>query len=113
MLVRLVYPPAIIYKRDRSTYLAALRRADAGDDALLGELLARAIIDNLYRFIIPAVAAPARLTPLAALAGNQINSEALRIAAIRGRLKAQKGADGQWRSTKSWVEEYEAGRYKR
>jgi len=103
----------IIYKRDRSRYLAALKRADAGDDGPLGELLARAIIDNLYRFIVPAVAGPVGLVPLTALAGKKINSEALRIAAIRGRLKAQRGADGQWRSTKSWVEEYIASRYER
>jgi cell filamentation protein, protein adenylyltransferase len=31
MLIRLGYPPAIIYKRDRDRYLAALRRADGGD----------------------------------------------------------------------------------
>lgn len=113
VLVRLGYPPAIIYKRDRSRYLAALSRADAGDDGLLGELIARAVLDNLYRFIVPAVAGPARLVPLTALATKNVNAEALRIAAIRGRLKAQKGTDGQWRSTKKWVEEYIASRYKR
>lgn len=113
LLVRLGYPPAIIYKRDRKGYLAALSRADAGDDGLLGELIARAVLNNLYRFIVPAVAGPARLVPLTALAGGKVNAEALRIAAIRGRLKAQKGTDGQWRSTKRWVEEYIASRYKR
>jgi hypothetical protein len=41
LLVRLGYPPAIIYKGDRSRYLAALRRADQGDPGPLGELLAR------------------------------------------------------------------------
>lgn len=113
LLVRLGYPPAIIYKRDRSRYLAALSRADAGDEGLLGELIARAVLDNLYRFIVPAVAGPARLVPLTALSNKKVNGEALRIAAIRGRLEAQKGADGQWRSTKKWVEEYVASRYKR
>jgi cell filamentation protein, protein adenylyltransferase len=113
LLVRMGYPPAIIYKRDRDKYLSALRRADAGDIGLLGELLARAVLDNLYRFIVPAVAGPARLVPLAALSTKDMKAEALRIAAIRGRLKAQKGADGQWRSTKKWVGEYVASRYKR
>ena len=40
LLVRLGYPPAIIYKRDRKRYLAALRHADGGDSgALASELL--------------------------------------------------------------------------
>lgn len=113
LLVKLGYPPAIIYKRDRGRYLAALSRADAEDPGLLGELIARAVLDNLYRFILPAVAGPARLVPLNALATEDIKTDALRIAAIRGRLQAQKGADGQWRSTKRWVDEYVASRYRR
>jgi len=113
LLVRLGYPPAIIYKGDRSRYLAALRRADQGDPGPLGELLARAILDNLYKFIVPAVAGPARLVPLPALATPEISANALRVAAIRGRLKAAKAADGTWRSSRAWVEEYTAARYKR
>jgi len=34
----------------------------------LGELLPRAVLDNLMRFILSAVAAPAKLVPLEALA---------------------------------------------
>ncbi len=113
VLVRLGYPPAIIYKRQRSQYLAALRRADAGDRGTLGELLARAILDNLYRFVVPAVAGPARLVPLAALANDEIGAPALRTAAGRGRLQAVRGADGEWRSSRNWVDEYLAGRYRR
>lgn len=113
VLVRLGYPPAIIYKRQRSTYLMALRRADAGDCGALGELLARSILDNLYRFIVPAVAGPARLVPLAALATDEIASPALRTAANRGRLQAARGADGEWRSSRNWVDEYLATRYRR
>jgi Fic family protein len=60
ILVRLGYPPAIIYKGDRTRYLAALRRADASDSGPLGEFLARAVLDNLYKFVVPAVAGPAR-----------------------------------------------------
>ena len=82
VLVRLGYPPAIIYKRQRSTYLMALRRADAGDCGALAELLARSILHNLFLFIVPAVAGPARLVPLAALATDEIASPALRTAAI-------------------------------
>src|SRR5947209_7985005 len=43
LLVRLGYPPIIIEKRVRSRYLAALRRADQGDDGALAELFARAM----------------------------------------------------------------------
>lgn len=113
LLIRLGYPPAIIYKRDRSRYLSALRGADRGEPGPLGELVARAVLDNLHRFVVPAVAGPARLVPLAALAGKEISAGALRIAAIRGRLQATRGADGQWRSTRRWVDEYRESRYER
>lgn len=113
ILVRLGYPPAIVYKRQRNDYLRALRRADQGDPGQLGELLARAVLDNLYRFVVPAVAGPARLVSLAALADHRINPAALRTAALRGRLQASRGADGQWRSTRNWVEDYLGGRYRR
>lgn len=113
ILVRLGYPPAIIYKRDRSKYLAALRRADSGDPGALGELLARSVLDNLYRFVFPAVAGPARIVPLAALANDEISAAALRTAANRGRLQATRGQDGEWRSSKNWVDDYLASRYQR
>lgn len=113
VLVRLGYPPAIIYKRQRTQYLNALRRADAGDCGALGELLARSILDNLYRFVVPAVAGPARLVPLAALANTDIAAPALRTAANRGRLQAIRGADGEWRSSRNWLDEYLESRYKR
>ncbi len=113
LLVRLGYPPAIIYKGDRSRYLAALRRADQGDPGPLGEFLARAVLDNLYKFVVPAIAGPARMVPLPALATKEISANALRVAAVRGRLKAAKAADGSWRSSSAWVEEYAASRYKR
>jgi hypothetical protein len=113
VLVRFGYPPAIIYKSQRLKYIRALRRADEGDPGALGELIARAVLDNLYKFIVPAVAGPARLVPLAALAGGAITHNALRVAAIRGRLQATKGPDGQWRSSRSWVDQYLATRYNR
>jgi Fic family protein len=113
LLVRLGYPPAIIFKGDRRRYLAALGRADQGDHGPLGELLARAILDNLHKFVVPAVAGPSRLVPLPALASDRISANALRVAATRGRLKASKGADGMWLSTRAWVDEYLAGRYER
>lgn len=112
-LVRLGYAPAIVYKRDRDRYLRALRSADRGDNGPLSELLARCVLDNLYRFVIPAVAGPNRLVPLAALAGDGLTEGALRVAANRGRLRAQKGPDRTWRSTKAWVSDYRATRHRR
>jgi fido (protein-threonine AMPylation protein) len=106
VLVRLGYPPAVIYKRERARYLAALRRADLGDVGPLGEMLARAILDNLYKFVVPAVAGPNRLVPLPALASDEISVDALRVAAARGRLKASRAADGTWRSSRVWVKDY-------
>ena len=113
ILVRHGYPPAIIYKRDRARYLRALQRADTGDASALGEMLARAILDSLHRFVIPAVADPDRLVPLAALETPGMKASALRAAADRGRLRATRGSDGQWRSSRRWVEEYLASRYRR
>jgi Fic family protein len=113
LLVRLGYPPAIIFKADRSRYLAALGRADNGDGGPLGELLARAILDNLHKFVVPAVAGPLRPVPLPALASKQISANALRVAATRGRLRASRAPDGTWRSTRAWVEEYLGTRYSR
>ena len=113
LLVRLGYPPAIIYKGERARYLTALRRADVGDPGPLGEFLARAILDNLHKFVVPAVAGPGRLVALPALASDGISANALRVAATRGRLKASKAPDGTWRSTRMWVQEYLDGRYRR
>jgi cell filamentation protein, protein adenylyltransferase len=81
LLVRLGYPPAIIRKGDRARYLAALRQADEGDCGPLGELLARAILDNLHRFVVPAVARPGQLVPLPAPATAGLSANALRVAA--------------------------------
>ncbi|HWH31565.1 MAG TPA: Fic family protein [Egibacteraceae bacterium] len=113
ILVRLGYPPAIIYKNQRTAYLRALRRGDQGEFGALGEFIARAVLDNLYKFVVPAVAGPARLVPLAALATNEISAGALRVAAIRGRLQATKGPDGQWRSCRNWVDDYTKNRFRR
>jgi hypothetical protein len=65
------------------------------------------------RFIVPAVAGPARLVPLTALADRETSVRALRAAAERGRLRAQRDERGQWRSTRNWVDKYRTNRYKR
>jgi hypothetical protein len=113
VLARLGYAPAIIQKRERPRYLDALRAADTGNTGPLAELIARTVLDNLYRFVVPALAGPARLIPLASLETAEISRVALRNAAQRGRLRAQRGDDGQWRSSRTWVDEYLATRYSR
>lgn len=86
ILVRLGLPPVVILKQQRRTYLNALQAADNGDVGALAELLARVITDNLERFILPAVAGPARMVPISALVTREISLEALRGAICRGHL---------------------------
>jgi Fic family protein len=113
VLVRLGYPPAVIYKRHRNTYLDSLDRADKGDQGPLAELIARSVIDNLHRFVVPNIAGPARLVPLASLATESLSYEALRQAARRGRLEAEQGSDGVWRSSRKAVNAYQRNRFNR
>jgi len=115
LLVRLGYPPAIVFKNERTKYLNAMRKADQGDYGPLGELIARAVTNNLYRFVVPAVAGPARLVPLASLVDTKagITATALRAAAERGRLRAQKTDNGAWLSSKNWVAEYQRNKHRR
>jgi len=112
LLVRYGYPPAVIYKKDRARYLQGLRRADAGDPGLLGELLARAVKHSIDRFVLPGLAGPHKLVPISALAGGGLSHNALLLAAQRGRLQATQ-KHGQWYSTRKFVEEYKVSRYRR
>lgn len=113
LLVRFGYPPAVIYKNERDRYLAALKRADAGDCGALGELLARSIKQSIDRFILPGLAGPHKMIPLSALAHSTgLTHNALNLAAQRGRLRAIKRGN-QWHSTKEAVEEYCKSRYRR
>jgi fido (protein-threonine AMPylation protein) len=113
LLVRTGYPPAIIEKDERTGYLKALRRADEDDCGALTELLARSVRSGIYRFLIPKLAGNLSVVPLAGLAREDgLSHSALLAAAQRGRLKAHK-VDGTWYSTRKWVEDYEASRYKR
>jgi Fic family protein len=115
VLVRLGYPPAIIYKNQRISYLTGMHKADSGDFGPLGELIARAVTDNLHRFVVPAIAGPSRLVPLASLADETagVSANALRVAAVRGRLRAQKTPNGVWLSSRKWLEDYLNSRHQR
>lgn len=110
ILIRLRYPPAIIRNRERDRYLRSLRKADVGDAGSLGEFLARSVLDTLHRFVVPAVAGPARLVPLISLADEELSAVALRQAAMRGRLQARRESNGRWLSSRQWVEEYKRSR---
>jgi hypothetical protein len=112
LLVRHGYPPAVIYKRDRTRYLNALRRADGSDPGPLAEILARAVTDGIYRFLLPGLAGPHRLVPLRSLADSELSGNALAVAAKRGRLRAVRRT-GHWYSTRQWVQAYKDSRYKR
>jgi hypothetical protein len=102
----------VIFKRDRKRYLGALRRADRGDAGPLAEIVARAVTDGIYRFLLPGLAGPHRLIPLRSLADEVLSGNALAVAAKRGRLRAVRRTD-QWYSTRQWVEEYKNTRYRR
>src|SRR5438477_8521890 len=111
LLVRLGYPPAVIQKRERPLYLMALARVDRGEHGPLGEQVARAVLDSLMRFLLPAIYGRSKLLPLEALADRDIAVTALRQAAQRGRLRALKTEGGVWRSSRAWVNEYRQSMY--
>ncbi len=113
ILVKLGWPPVIIFKQDRTKYLRSLDKADKGDPGPLAEVLSRSIVDNLHRLIVPNVAGPARLVPLESLASEDFSYTALRQAANRGRLDASRASDGSWRSSRHAVARYIASKYKR
>jgi len=109
ILVRRGYAPAIVYKRDRPRYMRALERTDLGEYGPLAELIARAVKDSLDRFLLPALAGPLQMLPLSALTRKGLTTLALRRAAEKGRLQAQRRATG-WYSTKTWVDRYARSR---
>lgn len=112
VLIRRGYAPAIIFKRDRLSYLKALDRTDRGEFGPLGELIARSVKDSLDRFLLPALAGPLQVLPLSALVRKGLTALALRRAAEKGRLKAVRRPGG-WYSTKQWVDAYARSRTQR
>jgi len=109
ILVRRGYAPAIVYKRDRPRYMRALERTDQAEFGPLSELIARSVRDSLDRFLLPALAGPLQMLPLSALTRKDLSALALRRAAEKGRLQAQRRATG-WYSTKTWVDRYARSR---
>jgi Fic family protein len=113
ILVRLGYPPVIILKTRRNSYIKALEIADRGNCVSLAEIIARGVLDNIHRFILPKSVSITDRVSLQALVTKEISYEALRKAALRGRLVAEIGDDGMWYSTKNAVEVYQKSRYKK
>ena len=101
------YPPAIIYKNQRSRHLAALQRAQVYKDYRgLVELVARAVLDNLNRLLLPHLADKETWVPLSALAeGTPYTPDYLRKLADQGKLEAVKRS-AQWLSTRKALEAY-------
>ncbi|MDR2799018.1 MAG: Fic family protein, partial [Bifidobacteriaceae bacterium] len=64
ILVRLGFPPCIILKTRRVQYLKSLQLADKENYYKLGIIIARGVLDNIYRFIIPDVMQDTSLVPL-------------------------------------------------
>jgi Fic family protein len=112
ILLRMGWPTAIIYKRDRDKYLRALDKADNGDFGPLAELICRSVETNLHT-LIPMIAGNARYVPLRSLANERMTYPALRGAATRGRLEAIQDADGMWRSSRHAVDKYLESKYER
>lgn len=110
ILVRLGMPPAIIYKAKRDRYIDAMKRSDNGDSGALAEIIARAVLHNLERLMLPKLAGDAKMVPISSLATSDVSHSALRSAAIRGALRAQQNSVGQWLSTRVYVDEYVAQR---
>lgn len=109
LLVRGGVPPAIIHKTRRSHYLRSLARADDGDPGPLAEVLARAVRLSVEKHMLPALAGPARLVPLASLETKTLSRTALSSAAKRARLRTVKMGDAYY-SSRRWVQQYESSR---
>lgn len=103
------YPPGIIYKGQRSRYIAALQRAQVQKEyRSLIELVARAVLDNLNRLLLPQLAGEETWLPLSALAeGTPYTADYLRKLSDQGKLQAMKQG-GQWVSTRRHLEAYMA-----
>jgi hypothetical protein len=112
IFLRLGWPPAIIFKNQRTKYMDALDKADRGDCSGLAELLCRSVIDSAYH-LIPSIAGPIKLVPLETLANNEFSLSALRKAAVRGRLEVVKGDDGRYLSSRAAVERYKKSKFKK
>lgn len=110
LLVRNGFPPAVIDKKARPQYLKALARADQNDPRPLAEVFARAVRHCVEGHMLPALAGPQRLVPLAALESEDLSRVALRSAAKRRRLRTVLMGEQHY-SKQVWVEDYKQSRH--
>jgi Fic family protein len=110
MLVRVGYPPALILKDWRTSYISALQKADAGDYNPLVNLVGVATEEGLNHHLRACEKAGAtEWFLLAELAENYPYSvDYLGWLARHGRLEATK-REGRWYSTKKAIEKYQEG----
>jgi Fic family protein len=113
ILVRLGFPPAIILKARREQYLKSLDQADRGNYTPLATIIAKAVLDNVHRFIVPSLAQHSDLVLLDSLVTKKISYQALRQAAYRGRLESKVGSDGFLYSSRKAVTAYLNSKYQR
>jgi Fic family protein len=101
------YPPSIILKSQRSRYIGALEQAQLRNNYLgIVDLVARSVLENLNKLLLPYVATESDLVPLAVL-GKESGYQAsyLRGLAQTGKLRAVK-AGNIWFSSQQWFDEY-------
>ena len=103
------YPPALLLREWRGSYLSALGAADAGRYGPLANLIGRAVEGGLDLYLEASTAPPSgAYRPLAALAAEQgISANYLGLLARTGRLEAVKRA-GRWFSTPEALAHYQA-----
>jgi hypothetical protein len=105
VLVRLGFPPAIIFKRNRDAYIDALDQADKGDPGRLAEQIARSVIDNLHRLVVPNIAGPARIVPGRMASGVPAGTPCRNIgqAAIVAARSNSRGFDAKRSALAPWM----------
>ncbi|MDR1580386.1 MAG: hypothetical protein LBS35_08515, partial [Synergistaceae bacterium] len=100
-------------KSRREQYLKALDQADQSNYAALAAIIAKAVIDNVHRFIVPKFAQNSDWVRLESLVAEDMTYQTLRQAVNRGKLEGKIGDDGYWYSTPEALSEYRKNRYKR
>ena len=70
---------------------------------------------NFYRFVVPAVAGPVRLSPRPSLTDDTagVTITTLPAAEERGRLTARTAPNVTWLSSRTWVDDHQQNKYKR
>ncbi|MBA3944522.1 MAG: Fic family protein [Herpetosiphonaceae bacterium] len=107
-LMRVGYPPALVLRDRRVSYLEALNRANTGNYAPLANLLGQAVEAGLDRYleacVVPAMLGLVPLHELAQATGYSVDYLGWLIR--KGRLAARK-QDGRWHSSLEAIKRYQ------